>query len=152
MKKLFFFVFLILVFGLLFLIGFSTSRPRKKSSILREKTQVEKKADNKFVIHMPMASLPKGRETPPKNLVSLLGKIVQVPSNEKDLKSKEIIMLESSGKEHIVLTNIPYVHTIELVYLNKNVMLSGIWLKNAIIFGKEYKSFWVEDVELVREK
>jgi hypothetical protein len=151
MKKLIYAFLLLLFFAVFFLAGFSTSQPRKKSNILIEKTRVEKTADNKVIIHIPMATLPMiGHETSKKKFETLLGNIAEAPSNEKDPKSPKLIILQSTTNEQIVLTNIPYVHTIQLVYLNKNVMLKGNWLKNAVIFGKEYKSFWVEEVESVK--
>jgi hypothetical protein len=150
MKKIISLLLLIILLCATFYWGFTNSKPKRRSNIIVEKVKVEKKANNKYVVQIPMATLPKPGKIDNKKYDILEGNVTQIPGDEKDASSKKIIILVSKNNENIVLTNIPYVHTLELVYLGKSVKLQGNWLKNAVIFGKEYKSFWVEDIALVK--
>ena len=150
MKKIIQIIMLIIIFTSSAFLSFNLAKPRIKSKILVGQTKVEKKAENRYVVRIPMATLPKPDIK--KEYEILEGKVIQIPNNESDSSSLKMVVLLSQASEKIVLTNILFVHTLELLYLEKEVKLKGSWRKNAVIFGKEYKTFWIEDIDLIKKK
>jgi hypothetical protein len=116
-----------------------------KSRILVKKTVETVLADGSKVIKVPIAALPKQEESQGDEV--LVGTVIRAPNNPADNKSNEM-MAVTTGKEVIVLSNLIYVRSLEYFYLGKEVRLSGKWKKNAIIYGRNYRSFWIEDIEL----
>jgi hypothetical protein len=148
MKKFVNIIILAVLFVLSAAIAFNLPTQKQKSKIKLEKTVVEEKSKDKYIVHVPMAELPKAE--PQKKYDVLEGRITAVPGNLKDPKSRKLIVLRDKDSNLVVLTNIPYVHTIAIEYAEKDVKLSGSWGKKAVIFGKEYKTFWIEDIDLAK--
>ncbi|MFN3551447.1 MAG: hypothetical protein ACK4WJ_06545, partial [Endomicrobiia bacterium] len=65
-----------------------------------------------------------------------------------DPHSLQMTVLLDKNNEVISLTNAPYVNTLRNLYLDKDVRLKGKWRKDAIIYGRRYKCFWIEDFEI----
>jgi hypothetical protein len=146
LKKKYFWRLLFLVLlaaGVVYLFRYYKELP--KSKILVKKTVETVLEDGSRVIKIPIAALPKREDNPGEEV--LLGKVIRAPNNPDDNKSNEMMAI-NTGKEVIVLSNLIYVRSLEYFYLGKDVRLSGKWRKNAMIYGRSYRSFWIEDIEL----
>jgi hypothetical protein len=55
-------------------------------------------------------------------------------------------------KETIILTNLDYVRTLGYIYYDRRVQLKGRWQKDAVIFGRQYRSFRIEDISLIKQE
>jgi len=137
-------IFLIICFAIVILV-----RPlsEKKYSNIVEKTV---KVNGKVVARYKIAELPSEIETAGKKPATVEGRVVIVPNNPSDINSKMMVAIKNN-EDIIVVTNPEYVRTLAYLYFGKNVVLKGRWQKAAIIFGKKYKSFRVEDISLAKK-
>lgn len=120
----------------------------KKSRIIRSeaKTTVDKEGNVKTVL--PEAALPKPEK--PQEQDVLKGTVARMAVDPGSETERSIIVVYE-GKEPIVLANVQYVHTLEYFYLDKTVSLKGKWRKDAVVYGKPYRAFWVEDIKLLEK-
>ncbi|MCX5781687.1 MAG: hypothetical protein NT145_03140 [Elusimicrobia bacterium] len=118
----------------------------KKHSEVIEKVV---KKEGKVIARYKIAELPITEPKQKKELDVLEGKVVFIPNNPDDINSKMMVAIQK-GKETIVLTNLDYVRTLGYIYYDRTVHLKGRWQKDAVIFGRKYRSFRIEDITLVR--
>ena len=133
-------VFVAAVIGIVFL--WNPFSPELKSKILLAQMKVTKTQDGKIIMQIPFSTLPVNEDN--KDLVSLTGLTVAIPN-----KAGNLIVIVKNG-ETVIPANIPYVHALEYSYIGKNVALKGSWRKDVVIDGKQYKSFWVENIDLMK--
>ncbi len=120
----------------------------KKAPVMRSeaKTTVDEEGNVKTAI--PMAQLPEAEER--KGMDVLSGKVARIVANPGDITERGITVVYA-GEEPVVMANVQYVHTLEYFYMGKTVALEGKWRKDAVIYGKPYRAFWVEDIKLLEK-
>ena len=116
----------------------------KKSSYIVEKTV---RMNGKVVARYKIAELSLERKQHKRQLDEIEGMVVLVPNNPRDINSKMMVAL-TKNKEIIVVTNPEYVRTLGYLYFGKKVSLKGRWQNSAVIFGKKYRVFRIEDIGL----
>ncbi len=105
------------------------------------------KKEGKVIARYRIAELPGAEPKQKKELDVLEGRVVFIPNNPDDVKSKMMVAIQRDS-ENIILTNPDYVRTLEYIYFDRIVRLKGRWQKDAVIFGRRYRSFRVEDITL----
>lgn len=118
----------------------------KKNTYIVEKTV---KKNGKVIARYKIAELPPEQNQIKKQMDTLEGTVVIVPNNPPDINSKMMVAIEKD-KEIIAVTNPEYVRTLGYLYFGKKVSLKGYWQSNAIIFGRKYRSFRIEDISLAK--
>ena len=118
--------------------------PDKKTSYIVEKTV---KKNGKVIARYKIAELSPEQPQRKKQPDTLQGTVVIVPNDPSDINSKMMVAIRGE-KEIIAVTNPEYVRTLGYLYFGKKVSLKGHWQNNAVIFGRKYKSFRVEDISL----
>jgi hypothetical protein len=150
MKKLNF-IFLPIIIIIAALTAYFILMPKKVSKILQKELKVIQKSSTTATIIVPIATVPK--ETKEKKYDVVEGKIDTIPMDTSNPNSpKMTVLTENTHNEVIVLTNVPYTTTLRKLYFEKEVRLKGFWRKNVVIYGREYKSFWIEDYELLKKE
>ena len=118
----------------------------KKTSYILEKTV---KKDGKVIARYKIAELPPEQNQRKKQKDNLEGTVVIVPNNPPDINSRMMVAIEKD-KEIIAVTNPEYVRTLGYLYFGKKVSLKGRWQNKAVIFGRKYRAFRVEDISLAK--
>jgi len=150
MRKLSALIIFVFIFICIAIIFYFLLTPKKMSKIIVEELKVIQKPSSTPTIVVPIASLPKQKKEKKFDIIE--GKIELIPMDTSNPDSpKMTVLIENKHNEIIVLTNHPYVTTLRKIYLNKNIKLKGFFRKNVVIYGREYKSFWIEDHELLKE-
>jgi len=145
MKKKFILLGIVLI--IICILIYYLSLPKKVSKIIVRELKTIHKPASTATTFIPIATLPK--ENKEKKFDILEGKIVSIPMDSYNPVSPRMAcLLEEKDNEFIVLTNVLYTNTLKKLYIGKYVILKGIWRKDVVIYGKRYKSFWVEDYEL----
>ena len=116
----------------------------KKNAYIVEKTV---KMNGKVIARYKIAELPPEQKNRKLQQDTLDGTVVIVPNNPRDINSKMMVALKND-KEIIAVSNPEYVRTLGYLYFGKKVSLKGRWQNSAVIFGKKYRSFRVEDISL----
>jgi len=141
---------LILIFGLilacLIILIFIKPFSGKQSSRIVQKVV---KVEGKVVAKYKVAELPEEERTG-KPFDTLDGKVVIIPNNPEDINSRMMVAIKKDS-EIIVVTNPEYVRTLGYLYFDRGVHLKGKWQKDAVIFGKKYRAFKVEDINLAKK-
>lgn len=141
MKK----ILLILLFlAAIVMIVLAVFKEKKHSNIISKYKVTE---GQKGIASIPLAEVPGPL---PEYTESITGRVVQMKNNPKDPDSKSITVLSTENNEIIVLANVLYIHTLKVFYPDRMVKLHGKSRKNVVIYGKEYKCFWVEDIDLFK--
>lgn len=135
---------LLIMIGAAVIIFFAMrSTPEKKySKIVEKNVEVGGKVVAKYKIAEISSRTRSGKE-----MEAVMGKVVIVPNNPSDIYSKMMVAIKNE-KEIIVVTNPQFVRTLGYIYFDKKVSLKGRWQKDAIIFGRKYRCFRVEDIKL----
>ncbi len=145
MKKSIIFVGVFLLACVILLIFIKPFSEKKNTKIVEKIVKVSDKIVKKYKIAELSNPEEKtnGQET-------IEGKVVIIPNNPKDIYSKMMVAVKKDN-EFIVTTNPEYVRTLGYLYFDKDVRLKGKWQKDAIIYGKKYKVFRVEDISLAQK-
>lgn len=142
-KKLWFILVVVCLVLTLWLIV-NAKKEKKNSAIIRAKTEVVTMKDGATAIKIPLAKLPAQEKK--KEYETITGKVALTANNPeaKDSSMRVSILI---GTEIVTVSNSVYVNTLRDFYINKNVRLSGKWLEDAVIYGKRYRVFWIENIE-----
>lgn len=156
MKKIYNILILIVIILLCGFVFYSIIKPKKMSKIIIKETKIKQlpsisTSTVKYEIFHPIASLPK--KTKKTKYDKLEGKIISIPADTSNPNSPQItVLLKTDNNEVVLIKNAPYVAALKKLYFEKEVTLLGKWQKETTLYGRKYKSFWVEDYSLKNNK
>jgi hypothetical protein len=146
-SKIFWLVLIVVCLVLTLWLVVAGKKEKKNSEIITAKTEVINMKDGKTVVKIPLAKLPAAEKK--KEYETITGKVV-LAANNPEAKDSSMRVSVLIGTEMIAVSNSVYVNTLRDFYVNKNVRLSGKWIEDAVIYGKKYRVFWIENVENIK--